>query len=163
MITPRQNAFYWSLWRQAKAVLMHGRETWTQDEENKRRHEMHVRAIRQDKSHYDLTNREFDKVVAALRAIINPDDLKAQLHQDNMNVTRMRWGLRKVMRELGVTESYVAGIVKRMNENGELGSNRLDMLNVGDLRKVMIALREHQRRGDGVAARNHKVYKLQPA
>jgi hypothetical protein len=72
MISDKQNRYYWGLWGKAKRALMNGRETWTQLEENKRRHELHVRAIGRDKSHYDLTNFEFDKVVAELRAIIDP-------------------------------------------------------------------------------------------
>jgi len=149
MISDRQNRFYWGLWKQAKRELMHGRETCTQLEENNRRHELHVRAIGRDKSHYDLTNREFDLVIAEMRAIIDPSDLHAQLRQGNMHARRMHFGLRKLMRELGVDYPYVHGIVKRMNENGELGSSRLDALGVDALRKVMIALREHQRRGGG--------------
>jgi hypothetical protein len=149
MISPKQNAFYWSLWSKAKRVLMRGRETWTGDEENKRRHELHVRAIGRDKSHYDLTNREFDRVVAELRAVIDPSDLRGQLRQENMHATRLRFGLRKLMRELDVDWPYVGAIVHQMNANGELGSNRVDALSVDDLRKVMIALRKHQYRGGG--------------
>jgi predicted unusual protein kinase regulating ubiquinone biosynthesis (AarF/ABC1/UbiB family) len=147
---------------EGEARLMNGRETWTQLEENKRRHELHVRAIGRDKSHYDLTNFEFDKVVAELRAIIDPNDLRGQLRQANMQATRLNWGLRKLMRELDVNYSYVQGIVKQMNEHGQLGSSRLDALNTDDLRKVMIALREHKRRGGGTV-KQPRVYVLEPA
>lgn len=162
MISPKQNALYWRLWSQAKRALLNGRETMTGDEENKRRRELHVRAIGQNKSHYDLTNREFDLVLAELRAVIDPSDLRGQLRQQNQHATRLNWGLRKVMRELGVNWHYVAGIVHRMNENGELSSNRVDALNVDDLRKVMIALRKHQQRGDGVM-KSPREYVLDPA
>jgi hypothetical protein len=162
MISDRQNRFYWGLWNKAKCELMRGRETFAGDEENKRRHDLHVRAIGCDKSHYELTNREFDKVVAELRAIIDPSDLSGQLRQQNQHATRLNWGLRKVMRELGVDYQYVNAIVRRMNENGELGSNRIDALNVDDLRKVMIALREHKRRGGGTV-KAPRQYILHPA
>ena len=146
MLTQRQRWFYFGLWKQAKAVLMHGRETWTKDEENCRRHEVTVRALGRDKSSNDFTRIDFDKIIAELRAIIDPSDLNAQLRQQSMAATRMRFGLRKLMRELQVGEAYVAGIVKTMNSEGKLGSNRIDNLGVDDLRKVMIALRQHSRR-----------------
>jgi hypothetical protein len=79
-----------------------------------------------------------------------------------MQATRLNWGLRKLMRELGVNYSYVQGIVKRMNDNGQLGSSRLEVLGVDDLRKVMIALREHKCRGGGTV-KEPRVYTLEPA
>jgi hypothetical protein len=162
MITPRQNRFYWQLWKQAKAVLLNGRETFTGDEENKRRHELHIRAIGRDKSHYDLTNFEFDKVVAELRAVIDPSDLRGQLRQANMHATRLQFGLQSLMRELHVEWPYVNAIVRQMNSNGELGSSRVDALSVEDLQKVMIALRKHKGRGGGVV-KSPRVYILNPA
>jgi hypothetical protein len=72
MISDHQSRFYWGLWSKAIRVLLNGRETFTGDEENKRRHELQVRVIGRDKSHYDLTNREFDLVIAELRAVIAP-------------------------------------------------------------------------------------------
>jgi hypothetical protein len=169
MISQKQNALYWRLWSQVKRALLsqsrrgdNGRETFTGDEENKRRRELHVRAIGQNKSHYDLTNREFDLVLAELRAVIDPSDLRSQLRQQNQHATRLNWALRKVMRELGVNWHYVAAIVKRMNENGDLGTNRIDALNIDDLRKVMIALRKHNQRGGGVV-KFPREYILDPA
>lgn len=162
MISDKQNRYYWGLWAKAKSSLMNGRETWTQLEENKRRHELHVRANRRDCSHYDFTRVEFDNIVAEFKAIIDPSDLRGQLRQANMQATRLNWGVRKLMRELDVNYSYVQGIVKRMNEHGQLGSSRLDALNTDDLRKVMIALREHKRRGGGTV-KQPRVYVLEPA
>jgi hypothetical protein len=98
MISDRQNRFYWGLWGKAKAALSLNPQPSTTEWDLKR-HELHVRAIGRDKSHYDLTNREFDRVIA-VQAISR----------------RMFLGL----------------------EIGELGAD--------ELRKVMIALREHERR-----------------
>jgi hypothetical protein len=86
MITPRQNAFYWSLWSQAKRELMKGRETWTGDEENRRRHELHIRAIGRDKSHKDFTNRDLDLVLAEFKIVIDP----SRERQSRVNAQEMQ-------------------------------------------------------------------------
>jgi hypothetical protein len=162
MLNRAQRAMHWHLWGKVKATLMHGRETWTKDEENKRRHEFYVRALGREKSFTEFTNFDLDLVKAEFLAVIDPSDLRGQLRQANMQATRLNWGLRKVMRELDVNYSYVQGIVKRMNEHGQLGSSRLDALDTDDLRKVMIALREHKRRGGGTV-KQPRVYVLETA
>jgi hypothetical protein len=162
MISPRQNAFYWSLWAKAKRVLLNGRESWTQLEENNRRHELHVRAIGRDKSHYDLTNREFDRVVAELRGIINPSAARpSRINAQDMERRRLYFGLRSLMRKLRVSEEYVQAISRRMFLGLEIGQ-----LSADELRKVMIALREHQRRQRDVASSSPKaprIYHLEAA
>ena len=44
-------------------------------------------------------------------------------------------------------EFYVAGIVRTMNAEGKLGSDDLEELHPRELTKVMIALRQHEKRG----------------
>jgi hypothetical protein len=44
-----------------------------------KRHELHKRALGRDKSSLDLTNAEFDKVLAVFSAISRPADLSTQL------------------------------------------------------------------------------------
>lgn len=46
-----------------------------------RRHELHRRALGADKSSKDLTNADFDKVLAAFRAVHDGANLDAQLRQ----------------------------------------------------------------------------------
>ena len=149
MITPKQNRFYWSLWAKAKAVLMRGRETWTGDEENKLRHELHVRAIGRDKSHYDLTNRELDLVLREFRVIIDPLGVggtrPGYASRDSSPAIaqrrRLYFALRGVMRRLRVSEEYVNAVSRHMFmglEIGDLGSD--------ELQKIIIALRAHERR-----------------
>ena len=152
MLTNKQRYFYFGLWKKAKAILMHGRETWTGHEENLRRREITVRALGYDKSSTDFTNREFDKVVQELRAIIDPGDLNGQLRQLNMERTRIWRGLRSLMRQLDVTDSYVQAIASRMFDS----NSQLSTLNSQQLRDLMIALREHQRRAS-------RTYILHPA
>src|SRR6266498_665540 len=73
MITSKQNALYWRLWSQSKSAIESNRKTkFSVDETSRFRHELHIRALGRDKSHYDLTNRELDYVLAQFRSIINP-------------------------------------------------------------------------------------------
>lgn len=70
-MTARQNAFYWQLWQKACAV-----NGWDRSDEEMR-HSIHVSALDYDKSHLDFDNREFDRIINALKLCINPDDLTA--------------------------------------------------------------------------------------
>ncbi|MBX3736697.1 MAG: hypothetical protein KF715_08415 [Candidatus Didemnitutus sp.] len=44
-----------------------------------RRHQIHVKALGSDKSSLDFTNRDFDKVLSHFIAILEPDNLEAQI------------------------------------------------------------------------------------
>ncbi len=77
-MSPRQNALYWREWAAAKRALMPGRATWTKYEENEHRHELHLEALGQEKSHLEFDNDDFDHVLSAFRAKSRPGDLKAQ-------------------------------------------------------------------------------------
>lgn len=148
MISTAQNRLYWGLWSQAKKQLVRGRETFTGDEENKRRHELHVRALGRDKSHLDFTNRELDFVLAQFRSIINPYGAASWSHGPAGRQTvadaqrrRLYFGLRGLMRRMRLSEDYVEAISGRMF----LGLGLSDLA-VGELQKLMIALKEHERR-----------------
>jgi hypothetical protein len=119
MITPRHNAFYWSHWKRAKNVLMNGRETWTKDEENRRRHEIHARACGRDCFHYDFTRSQFDRIVAKMMLIIEPDNLDAQLRQVRQENKRALWVVRQLMRELGVSQNYVQGVIRSDRQSSQ--------------------------------------------
>lgn len=151
-LTPRQLAHHWQLWSRAKAVLMPGRSTWTKYEENELRHTLYREALGADKSLTEFTNADFDKVKAAMLAIIEPGDLSAQLRQLSQERNRLLYGIRRMVRELGAGEAYVQAIIERMNAEGDLGGNDLEELAPADLRKVMVALRQHERRGGGTVA-----------
>jgi hypothetical protein len=55
------------------------------------RHELHIAALGEDKSHKHFTNDEFDKVLGQMRAISKPTDLAGQLRQLNQKKTRLVW------------------------------------------------------------------------
>lgn len=55
------------------------------------RHELHIAALGEDKSHKHFTNEEFDKVLGQMRAISRPTDLAGQIRQLNQKKTRLIW------------------------------------------------------------------------
>jgi hypothetical protein len=146
-LSRNQNALYWREWSAAKRALMPGRETWTKDEETNRRHELHIQALGEEKSHVDFSNDDFDKVLAAFRAVSRPGDLNAQLHALNGQRKRLMFGIRRLAKSMGADEFYVAGIVRTMNAEGKLGSDDLEQLHPRELTKVMVALKKHESRG----------------
>jgi hypothetical protein len=79
-MTAKQNALYWSEWQQAKRA-----GGLTEPE----RHTIHIEAIGEDKSHKDFSNEDFDKVLAAFRAISRPTSLNSQVRQIEQPRTRM--------------------------------------------------------------------------
>lgn len=137
-----QNALYWREWSAAKRALMPGRSTFTKAEEEQRRHELHIKALGDDKSHVDFDNDDFDHVLAAFRALSRPGDLNAQHHALNGQRKRLLFGIRRA-----AAPSYIDAVVERMNAEGKLGSSELQELHPRELTKVMIALRQHERRG----------------
>jgi len=145
--TPGQKIMLFSLWNQAKRVLMNGRETWTKHEEDRRRHELTKQILGREKS-WGLLNRrsDVDLLKAGLLAIIRPGDLDTQLRMVRSDHKRLMYRLRQLQRELDVDSNYVQAIIDRMNADGKLGSSDLDLLGTEDLRKVVIALQQQKRR-----------------
>jgi hypothetical protein len=54
-----------------------------------KRHELHKRALNYDKSSLDLTNSEFDSILAVFSAISRPADLKTQLRLQEQAPARL--------------------------------------------------------------------------
>jgi hypothetical protein len=146
-LSTAQQHLHWALWKRVKAKLMPGRETWTKHEETERRHALYVQALGDEKSLTAFDNDDFDKVKAAMLAIVEPTNLNAQLHALNGQRKRLLFGIRRLVKSMGADELYVAGIVRTMNAEGKLGSEDLEQLHPRELTKVMIALRQHEKRG----------------
>ncbi len=149
-LSKAQLGLHWRLWARVKAVQMPGRETWTKHEEDQRRHAIYTQALGEEKSLTEFDNDDFDKVKAAMLAIVEPGNLNAQLHALNGQRKRLLFGIRKLAEELSPYRDwrrYAAGIVKTMNAEGKLGSDDLDELHPRELTKVMVALRKHEARG----------------
>lgn len=136
MLTRNQNALYWREWSAVRKASP------ASD-----RHELHLQALGEEKSHVDFNNDDFDKVLAAFRAVSQPGNLNAQLHALNGQRKRLLFGIRKLARSMDAGDAYVAGIVRTMNAEGKLGSDDLEQLHPRELTKVMIALRQHEKRG----------------
>jgi hypothetical protein len=76
-MTPRQSALYWREWARLRDVLRSKGKPFGQVEDY--RHALTRRALGHDKSSKHFTNSDLDKVLARLRAEIDPADLDAQL------------------------------------------------------------------------------------
>jgi hypothetical protein len=112
MISDKQNTLYWRMWsrvvnandwRMSKGRLISplaphtshlGRRVLALATDLARqlhrsvtaddlRHACHVAAVGHEKSHKDLTNTEFSRVLTAFKLLIEPDDLDAQMDWDN--------------------------------------------------------------------------------
>src|SRR5581483_7457088 len=117
--TPGQKIMLFSLWAQAKLVLMRGRETWTKNEEDQRRHEITKQILGREKSWAHLNRRsDVDLLKAGLLAIIRPGDLDTQLRMVRSDRKRVMWRLRQLQGELAVDDNYVQGVIDRMNAEG---------------------------------------------
>lgn len=134
-----QLGMHWRLWARVKAALTPGRETWTKHEEDQNRHALYVQALGEEKSLTEFDNDDLDKVKAAMLAIVEPGNLKAQLEAINGQRKRLLFGIRRL-----ASREYIAGIVRTMNAEGKLGSSELEQLHPRELTKVMVALKKHE-------------------
>lgn len=142
ILNKAQLNLHWNLWKQVKAIRLRGRETWTQLEEDRERHAIYREALDFEISLTQVNNDHFDKILAAFKAIIEPGNLNAQIHALNGQRKRLLYRIRQLCPD----RSYLAGIVRKMNQEGNLGSELVDDLSPADLKKVLIALRKHEAR-----------------
>lgn len=151
-MSPAQLGLYRREWNNCRKVLrIRGLSPTAADEQ---RHAMHVQAIGTDKSSLDLTNADFDKILAAFRAISRSSDLAPQINAQEQPVKRRRYVIRDLCRQLGHDEGYAYGIAHEMargddelrpgkkKRGARLPSGDLDELDAGGLDKVIIALRK---------------------
>lgn len=96
-MTMKQNALYWSEWSLAKKAG-HLSEC--------ERHTIHIEALGEDKSHKDFANEDFDKVLAAFRAISRPTSLNSQVRQIEQPRTRL---LNRIADQTKCLELFLAG------------------------------------------------------
>ena len=164
-LSKAQQALHWALWKRVKAKLMPGRETWTKHEETERRHALYIEALGGERSLTEMDNDDFDKVKAAMLAIVEPGNLNAQLHALSGQRKRLLFGIRKLAKSMGADEFYVQAIIDRMDarrgekagddqddwererERAEKPQRKIEELHPAELTRVMIALREHEKRG----------------
>src|ERR1035438_10400804 len=92
-MTPLQNSLYFREWGRVRTACKQ------QGFPIPDRHSLHIKAIGLDKSHLDFTNVDFDLVLAEFRALSQPDNLAAQLRQQDMPRRRLLYSIRRLANE----------------------------------------------------------------
>jgi hypothetical protein len=123
-MTTLQNRLYFREWGRVRAVCKQ------QGFPIPDRHDLHVKALGLDKSHVDFTNEDLDQVLAEFRAISQPDNLAAQLRQQEQPRRRLLYSIRRM-----APEPYWRSIAQ--NKFGTADETRLDMV---QLRQLLITL-----------------------
>jgi hypothetical protein len=125
-MTPAQNALYFREWGRVRSVCK------PQGFPIPDRHDLHVKALGLDKSHLDFTNADFDRVLAEFRAISQPDNLAAQLRQQDMPRRRLLYSIRRL-----AAEPYWRAIAQ--DKFGTADESRLDLDQLTQLRITLAA------------------------
>jgi hypothetical protein len=121
-MTPKQTSLYWREWHAAK-IACH------LEEED--RHHLTREALGEDKSSKDFANEDFDKVLAAFRAISQPDSLDAQLRALNQPRQRLLHGVERTC-----SPEYRDAIAR-----DKFGTTDLTLLKKDELRQLVITLK----------------------
>jgi hypothetical protein len=125
-MTPAQNALYFREWGRVRSVCKQ------QGFPIPDRHDLHVKALGLDKSHLEFTNADFDRVLAEFRAISQPDNLAAQLRQQDMPRRRLLYSIRRL-----AAEPYWRAIAQ--DKFGTADASRLDLDQLTQLRITLAA------------------------
>ena len=123
-MTALQNRLYFREWGRVRAACKQ------QGFPIPDRHGLHVKALGLDKSHLDFTNDDLDQVLAEFRALSQPDNLDAQLLQQDMPRRRLLYSIRRL-----APEPYWRSIAQ--DKFGTADETRLDLV---QLRQLLITL-----------------------
>ena len=133
-MTALQNRLYFREWGRVRAACKQ------QGFPIPERHDLHLKALGLDKSHLDFTNEDLDQVLAEFRAISQPDNLAAQLRQQEQPRRRLLYSIWRMG-----PEPYWRAIAR--DKFGTTDETRLDL---AQLRQLLITLaaraRSRQRR-----------------
>ena len=133
-MTPAQNALYFREWGRVRSVCKQ------QGFPIPDRHDLHVKALGLDRSHLDFTNEDLDQVLAEFRAISQPDNLAAQLRQQDQPRRRLLYSIMRL-----ADEPYWRAIAR--DKFGTPDETRLDLVQLTQLRNTLTArARSRQRR-----------------
>ena len=138
-MTTSQNNLYFREWGRVRAVCKQ------QGFPVPDRHSIHVKALGQDKSHLDFTNDDFDRVLAEFRALSQPDNLAAQLRQQDMPRRRLLYSIRRL-----ADEPYWRAIAQ--DKFGTADETRLDLAQLTQLRITLAARARSRSRRQAAAA-----------
>ena len=133
-MTPAQNKLYFREWGRVRSVCKQ------QGFPIPDRHDLHVKALGLDRSHLDFTNEDLDQVLAEFRAISQPDNLAAQLRQQDQPRRRLLYSIMRL-----ADEPYWRAIAR--DKFGTPDETRLDLVQLTQLRNTLTArARSRQRR-----------------
>lgn len=145
-MTKAQISLYWRLWSATrKALLARG---LTPKEADAQRHELHIKALGEDRGHQFFRNADFDKVIGVFRAEAEPANLGAQLRQIEQPRTRNLGTIDQLCHVLDVTREYCLGILQQMNREGALDAREILLEEITDeqFSRLHIALKKVCRR-----------------
>ena len=107
-MTPRQRALYFREWSRVRAACKAAALPMPD------RHELHRRALGQDKSSKDFNNDDLDAVLGVFRAISQPASLGSQLRQQRQPRARQEMSIEQILRCLALyvddVDAYVASL-----------------------------------------------------
>ena len=133
-MTPAQNKLYFREWGRVRSVCKQ------QGFPIPDRHDLHVKALGLDRSHLDFTNEALAQVLAEFRAISQPDNLAAQLRQQDQPRRRLLYSIMRL-----ADEPYWRAIAR--DKFGTPDETRLDLVQLTQLRNTLTArARSRQRR-----------------
>jgi hypothetical protein len=133
-MTTSQNRLYFREWGRVQATCKQ------QGFPIPDRHGLHVKALGLDKSHLDFTNEDLDQVLAEFRAISQPDNLAAQLRQQDQPRIRLLYSIRRL-----APKPYWRSIAQ--DKFGTADETRLDLVQLRQLLMTLAArARSRQRR-----------------
>ena len=136
MMAASQIALYRREWGQARKVLRS--RGLPPDQADCQRHQIHIAQLGHDKSSTLLTNSEFDKILAAFRAISTPpEDLNGVLESERHGAVKLRATIRLLQCAMDKPDAYLVGIISRMNSAGRIAQppaqNRADAFDYAHL------------------------------
>ena len=135
-MTTLQNRLYFREWGRVRSACKQ------QGSPIPDRHGIHVKALGVDKSHLDFTNENLDQVLAEFRAISQPDNLAAQLRQQDQPRRRLLYSIWRL-----APEPYWRSIAQ--DKFGTADETRLDLV---QLRQLLITLAARARSRQRCAA-----------
>lgn len=138
-MTALQNSLYFREWGRVRAACRQ------QGFPVPDRHSFHVKALGQDKSHLDFSNPDLDRVLAEFRAISQPNNLAAQLRQQEMPRRRLLYSIRRL-----ADEPYWRAIAR--DKFGTDDETRLDLVQLTQLRITLAARARSRSRRQAAAA-----------
>lgn len=132
-------ALYWPTWNAAAKVLKE-QAGYTKEELESFRKETHRQVAGRDCSSKDLINRQLDECLKRWSAIGAPTDGKRQADLADQAATRVRYLIRQIQKNLGLSDGYIESMSLRMTRRSFLQADEAQLLS------ILKALRYHENR-----------------